>query len=192
MTDTPLLNFWHGARKWQDPPQLKAGRKSRYEHGVGIYLTNTLQRAISYSKGGGSLVLFGIDPSVRLLENTSASMEEIQEGLDTLPRLRNRHTIESFLTSVAQERFFNGNIPLQYVLNELINTENLGGAKGIEFSQWLVHKGVDATVHKVSAQENWMVVFNPAVVKTSKVFGKATAHHIGDFPPLCPPKKLGM
>lgn len=185
-----LLYFWHGARRWSNPPELKSPRKSRYEHGAGIYLTNSVDRAIEYSKNGGQIVLCGVDRNVGLLDKLSLPIDQILEGIELLPRVRNRHTIKMFLQGVSEERFFDGNVPLSFLLNELITSENLSGRNGMMFSQWLVSKGVDAAVQSISHDESYVVVFNPKVIVTSKIFDKKTAQHIGSFEPI--DQQLGM
>lgn len=179
-----MLYFWHGARRWNNPPQLQAPRKLRYEHGAGIYLTNSVNRAIDYSKNGGQLVLCGLDRNLGLLDKVSLPIDQILEGIELLPRVRNRHTIKMFLQGVSEERFFHGNVPLSFLLNELITSENLSGRNGMMFSQWLVSKGVDAAVQSIDNNESYVVVFNPKIIVTSKIFDKKTAQQIGSFEPI--------
>lgn len=183
-TEQNLLYFWHGARRWNNPPELHPPRKNRYEHGAGIYLTNSVDRAIQYSKNGGQLVLCGVDRNVGLLDKVALPIDQILEGIELLPRVRNRHTIKMFLQGVSEERFFNGDVPLAFLLNELITSENLSGGNGLRFSQWLVSKGVDAAVQSISEKESYVVIFNPKVIATSKIFDKKTAQQIGDFEPI--------
>lgn len=183
-TEQNLLYFWHGARRWNNPPELHPPRKNRYEHGAGIYLTNSVDRAIHYSKNGGQLVLCGVDRHVGLLDKVALPIDQILEGIELLPRVRNRHTIKMFLQGVSEERFFNGDVPLAFLLNELITSENLSGGNGLRFSQWLVSKGVDAAVQSISDKESYVVIFNPKVIVTSKIFDKKTAQQIGDFEPI--------
>jgi len=183
--DNPnLLYFWHGARRWNNPPALHPPRKNRYEHGAGLYLSNNVERAIQYSKNGGQLVLCGVSPDVQLLDKVSLPIDEILQGIDLLPRVRNRHTIELFLKSVSEERFFHGDVPLLFLMNELITSDNLSGQNGLAFAQWLVSKGVDAAVQKIDANESYVVVFNPKVIVTSRIFDKGTARQLGSFLPL--------
>lgn len=184
------LYFWHGARRWNNPPELQPPRKARYEHGSGIYLTNSVDRAIEYSKNGGQLVLCGVNRNVGLLDKVSLPIDQILDGIELLPRVRNRHTIKMFLQGVSEERFFHGNVPLSFLLNELITSENLSGRNGLMFSQWLVSKGVDAAVQSITKDESYVVVFNPKIIVTSKIFDKKTAQQIGSFDPIA--QQLGM
>jgi len=40
----------------------------------------------------------------------------------------------------------------------------LSGGQGIALAHWLAEQGIDASLHAVNIQEQWVIVFNPAII----------------------------
>jgi hypothetical protein len=45
----------------------------------------------------------------------------------------------------------------------------LSGTPGVALGAWLAEQGVDASLHTVNAVEQWVIVFNPAVIERYRV-----------------------
>ena len=170
----PTIKCWHGSQRWTGFPEVQPVSKGRYESGPGIYLTTRRQRASEYARGAGSLVMIEIDPNVRLLENAWFTREQMQDALDSLPRLRRRKEIEKDLDR-SLDRHPDGVMPAIYLVNLCVNHEALTGDNGPALARWLVQNGVDASLDHKGLGEDWMVVFNPKVIVKSRKLTAAQA-----------------
>lgn len=179
----PTLKFWHGAQRWDGRAELRPSRPKSYECGPGLYLTNHVNTARSYSKGAGQTVLIELAPDVVLLEDRTLSLAEMLEGLDQLPRVRGRKEIVAGLKK-ASERHPDGRMPACYLLNWCVNTDSLGGDSGPSLARFLVSKGIDASLYARPGTEDWVIVFNMDKVRRATVFKADAAWEQGDFPRL--------
>ena len=173
MTSTPI-KCWHGSQRWSGSPQVQPARKGCYECGPGLYLTTRRTTAAKYAKGAGSLVMIDLDPGLRLLEDTTFTRAQMQEALDSLPRLRRRKQIEEDLDR-AVERHPNGQLMACYLVNLCVNHEALAGDNGPALARWLTDNGVDASLESKSGTEEWLIVFNPKIILKSRKLTAAEA-----------------
>jgi len=177
------LKFWHGAQRWEGRAELRPSRAKSYECGPGLYLTNELSTARGYAKGAGQTVLIELDPQVVLLEERTLSLDEMLEGLASLPRVRGRKEIADGLRQAA-ERHPSGQMPACYLLNWCVNNDALGGESGPALARFLVSKGIDASVYSRPGDEDWVVVFNMEKVRRCTVLKANAAWELGDFSTL--------
>ena len=174
----PHTSWWHGSQKWAGHPEIKPSRKGCYECGPGLYLTNRRQTALKYSKGAGSLVHVGLAPNITLLQDVRFTRAQMQDALDSIPRLRQRALIEDDLDRSAR-RHPDDQLPAIYLVNLCVNHEALSGAAGPVLAQWLSDHGVDASLESKSGQEEWLIVFNPKVLVYAQ---KLTAKQADELP----------
>ena len=168
----PHTSWWHGSQKWDGHPEIKPSRKGCYECGPGLYLTNRRQTALKYSKGAGSLVHVGLDPNITLLQDVCFTRAQMQDALDSIPRLRRRAAIEADLDRSAR-RHPDDQLPAIYLVNLCVNHEALSGDAGPALARWLTAHGVDASLEGKSGKEEWLIVFNPkALVYSQKLTAK--------------------
>jgi hypothetical protein len=179
----PTLKFWHGAKRWEGRAELRPSRPKSYECGPGLYLTNHVNTARSYAKGAGQTVLLELAPSVVLLEDATLTLEEMLEGLASLPRVRGRKEIVDGLKKAAL-RHPSGDLPACYLLNWCVNNDALGGDSGPALARFFVSKGIDASVYSRPGTEDWVVLFNMDKVVRATVMKSNAAWEVGDFPRL--------
>lgn len=173
-TEQPMLYFWHGFTT--DDVHRK---KHRHSHPSRFYLTNNLITAQEYSSTG-SVALFGISPHARLMNQIYLPLDTIYQGLDLLQTERNKHLF-SLMHSMVKERFLEQDVPLSFVLDELVNSAVLVGEEGDQFSKWLRSQHVDAFLKRTTETDNHLLVFNPDIVVVQKTFPIETAQQIGNF-----------
>lgn len=184
MVSPKALSFWHGSRRWESPPVIRHPRAGRSECGPGLYLTTSIARARSYSKGGGSLVHVELTPSVRWLEDSYFPLSVLESFLDETPRIRGRDSLRRDLRKSAT-RHPDDKVPATYLLNLMVNSDALVGAPGAALATWLTSHGVDASRIEQSGNESWVVVFNPDVVIRAKKTSSADIDWKNpDFPSL--------
>lgn len=180
------ITLWHGARRWEGQPELRAPKAGRYEAGPGIYLTNRYLRGRKYSQGG-TLMLMTVDPNLTFVEDVSRPLPLIIDFLHSVPRMRNRErVIEDLKRSAARLHAGRGDsiaedTPLNYLVNLCVNHDAILGQPGLHLAQWLVSQGVDASIHPVGAQEDWLVIFNPGKIIGWKRMRSADVDALGNL-----------
>lgn len=178
--------MWHGAHRWEGPPEVRTKTPTSAEHGPGIYMTTSVDSAREYAKGGGVLVRFEIDPAIRLLEDVQLQLGDAVEFVRSRPRLKHRGMIVSDLEANA-ERMRPREIRLgrasaespltiwaEVLLNLFVNYRVIAGEQGPALARFLVSQGVDASVVK-RGSDDWLVLFNPDRIRNWKIVpaGKA-------------------
>lgn len=167
------VELWHGAgRSWDGFPEVRNSRPKAYEYGPGIYMTTHLETAQKYARGGGSLIAMTLR-NPRLMGDETVPLDEALEFVATCPDLRKRPAIAAGLRRVAPR--FGGRVKLDHLVVQCVNNDALSGAAGPAVAAWIVAHGVDACVVSRSGQEDWLVVFNPAIIAAHR---KVPAHSL--------------
>lgn len=151
--------LWHGAHRWEGPPQLKPAGKLKSEEGSGLYLTTSEQTARKYAKGGGVVMRFEVDSNLKLLEDAKLDTEDAIRFVSSIPRLRSRQKVVDGIMRVAGRQRDPKQIPAYVLENLMVNHDALKGAAGPMLAQWFVSKGIDANLIRRS-DEDWLVLYN--------------------------------
>jgi hypothetical protein len=162
---------------WVKELQLRPTKKGRYESGVGLNMTNSLETARAYAKGGGvvnriflRMTEFGYADEVMI--DVSAILNFLN-SFTTLPR--NKKTkITSDIVAAAKRRRRDGNdkekIPASTLVNLMVNHEAGSGKAGIEITQFLLSQGVHGILTPQHSGEVWLVLFDMSrILRVEKV-----------------------
>ena len=96
---------------------------------------------------------------------------EINQALDFIKNKippKNRKNIQSDVIRYS-ERSGKTQIPLTVINNLIVNWESGSGQIGVEIANFFAQSGADAIVEDRSGNEQWMVVFNPKIIKKYEV-----------------------
>jgi len=184
--------MWHGAQRWQGPPEVVPQPPTSAEHGPGIYMTTSAEFAREYAKGGGVLVRFEVDPGLTLLEDVQMPLADAVEFVRSRPRLKSRGVLISDLEANAA-RMRPREIRLgratesspmmiwsEVVLNLFVNHRAIAGDQGPALARFFVEHGIDASI-VTRGTDDWLVVFNPKIIRSWRV---VPAKHAEDAPRL--------
>ena len=154
--------LYHGGHRWEDPPKIVKHRKGNAEHGTGIYLTTSWERANRYSKGGGRVYRMELDPPRLWLHDAKVSVKQavdfVQRALGPQRRIKILDGIQRASKAIG------GTIPAEILVNLFVNNGLSHGEPGAALSRFLVEEvGVDASLNHMSG-EDWVIVFNPKIL----------------------------
>lgn len=158
--------LWHGAQRWDGVPGLRAPRVGHAEHGAGLYCTTEYATARKYAAGAGSTRLMTIDGSVRLLEGMRVHPDVLLHAVKSIPRLRAKQAILDDIGWCA-ERSKTDTVGLNTIINLAAHHKALSGAPAVAISEFVASQGADASLYERHG-EDWLVVFNPAIVLASQ------------------------
>ena len=156
------LVFYHGAQRWEGAPTVVTHRKGHAEHGPGIYLTTSWERANDYAKGSGSVYRVKLEPGTRWLQDARIEADVMRAFVKGLARLKGRKEILETLDRMEQR--LGPNLQAEFLVNAFVNRDAASGQHGPALAAFLTEHGVDASHVRVHAGEDWVVVFNPQIV----------------------------
>ena len=160
------FKMYHGGRRWEQiPTELYSSKQGRYECGVGIYFTNHYNTARKYAKGSKVVHLVEIDRNFVDIEKVKIPFEDVVNFVKNAYGMKHKKEIINDLTG----RWKTSEVPAFVLNNLIVNYEAGSGKVGIEILKYFLSKGIDASVIKRSNDENWLVVFNPRIIKSVKV-----------------------
>lgn len=162
-SETGTFQMWHGSRRWDGSPEIRAPRAGRYEAGPGIYLTTHYATARKYAKGGGTTFLVTVDRSFRLAENVVIPLEVAIDFVKQ--RMRHKAKIIADLKMNAARQNTAGVIA-SVLINLTVNYEAGAGNAGLALAKFLREQGVDASLEAPTGQEQWLVVINPRIIRS--------------------------
>lgn len=176
---TDLIKMWHGGKFDEyEEISIKHSRSGRTYNGPGIYTTNDLNTASDYAKGGRSIYYLGLDPSMNLLEKNNIKYEDVVNFVKDSSGLRKKKEIlvdlernqeRTNLVNENGERLINANV----LLNLMVNYDVCKGEHGTNLANFYADRKIDASIMKgVNSGEEWLLIFNPKIIKEKRVFSK--------------------
>lgn len=161
------LLTWHGGHKWEGAPEIRASKKGQYECGPGIYSTTNLNTASRYSKGGGRIIQFTIDPEITWLEDVKVPFDDAMTFVKKSNHIGKRRILQDDLQRSYELRDhirFEGMLPLSILVNLAVNNNCLSGKASPELAEFLTASGAQASLHRSSGDEDWVIVFDPKAI----------------------------
>ncbi len=159
--------MWHGSQRWEGKPEVRAHKRGHAEAGAGIYTTTSYETARKYAKGGGAVIRFELEPDIRWLEEARISPAEIVAFVHAERGMKKRKEIIADIERVAA-RTPGRDISAATIVNLMVNHEAIAGTPGQSLAAFLVAHGIDAS-HDRRGNEDWVVIFNPAKIRSTKV-----------------------
>lgn len=164
-TAEPII-MYHGAHRWQGPPQIVPLRKGHAEYGPGIYLTTSWATASRYAKGGGSVLRMEVDPGIRLAHRVHVDAAEFLRQASSIPRLPGRAALTAAVERLSSK--MGPRVRGDFLLVAIVNSGSAVGKSGPAMARLLVEAGVDADLVRspIGKNEEWLVVFNPDAIRS--------------------------
>lgn len=166
-----LVTMYHGGRNLEsDYREVKSHKKGRWEHGPGLYLTDHLDRAVQYSKGGGKIYQVSFLPDVaKRIDNVIIPLEDMIAFVNRYALTKLRPTIVSDLRA-NMTRVGTDGVAAEVLVNLLLNWEAIPNSKTGILRQFLINHGVDYGQTRYGGRdETVVVVINPHIIKKVEI-----------------------
>lgn len=178
-----MFKIWHGSQRWEGRPEIRPARKGMYEHGPGIYCTTSLSRASKYARGPGRIVRFSVDSSIQWLQGTNLDVADVMSFLKQSRYVRGKVKLARDIEEVLGARgraVGDGKMPAEFLVNLAVDGNCLSGQGAPELAEYLVSKGVGGSLYRLSAVEDWVVLFDPSKIVDWEVLRAADIDHEAD------------
>lgn len=169
MENKKPLQYYHGGREWYGRFEINPKSSKVMEHGPGLYLTNGIETARNYAKGGGVVQLISINPEARLIDDARVHVDDMTKFL-VANSIRHAKMIIADLFDIS-ERLSAEDVPLENLINLMINYKSLVPSAAVPLNEYIVSHGVDMSVFDAPMfnsyggnRDEWVVVYNPDVV----------------------------
>ena len=160
--ESDYIKLYHGGKKWSKwNAEVSAPKKGRYEAGAGIYTTTYYETAQKYARGSNVVSIVYIDKDITLADNVNLPIEDLVNFVKLYIGPKNR---KQFLSNIEDSYQRMKRFPASHLLNLSVNFE-IGGKQAMEVMKFVVEHGVDASLQKMSGDEEWLVIHNPTIIK---------------------------
>lgn len=144
--------------------EIKPSRSGRAELGVGLYLSNSVERASKYAKGSRRLYEVEVDLSqAQDLRNTYLPTQTVT---DWVKKHVARAKQQPILRDISDHNV-SGYVSLNVLNNLMVNFETLTPKNSLALNKLLIEGHADYVLDRFGgmANEQVLVVINPAIVK---------------------------
>jgi hypothetical protein len=162
--DASGFSLWHAAQSWQPPLKLRPLSGAAADRGPGIVACTNAQAARQLFKSTPATVRLELAATTRWL--TAHSRQSVAMGVACalVNELFQGQERDAMLAGLAQQpdpvRVFS-------IVALAIRMRLCAGNAGVALAQWLAGQRVDAVVLEVSPSENWVLIVQPACVRSA-------------------------
>lgn len=193
------FQIWHGSRRWDGDPEIRAAKKGRAEWGAGIYGSTHFETCTGYAKGGGKVQLLTIQKS-RVLEKSCIPLETVIAFINkNIPKSYRREMIEDCRDGAerVKDRILthsssvgdlqDGDIwfPAENLRNLMVNNDLSAGVRGVTLANFYAELGIGLSTSRggMKSEEQWVVIYDPRIIVSWKAHTYETALEVGHVLP---------
>jgi hypothetical protein len=163
------MTLYHGGNLDAGFQDSITHKKGRWEYGPGLYLISRYYTAKEYAKGSRKLYKVTVQKGNNISE-VNVEKEKIFDFVDIYVTKKSRKEIKERLLKFEKE----GKIPVEFLVNLVINMEAISTKDSNELRLFLVNCGVDYTIdkHPFGWDATMLVVHNPKKIIKTELAGK--------------------
>lgn len=159
--------MWHGGRNLEYNFKESQSAKGLWEHGPGLYLTTSYERARQYAKGGGATYSVTVEDG--------SDIDKVLIPIEKLTQFISENIIKSKRNELLDDVHSNmkrmnsiSHIKSDFFLNLIINLNALKKSNTAKLAEFLVENGADFgfTKNYGGSDETVMVVYNRDKIKS--------------------------
>lgn len=174
-TTPDSVTLYHGGSPQfkYDYREIVANRKSKWEYGTGVYLTNSYSVAQKYGKGSRTIYSVVVSTDAKKIDDIEISKSEVIEFLEK--HISKKRIESEYLPYLERSDMVN----LTRLSNLCINN-NFPSTKTISLRNFFIQHGVDYAIERAFGAYV-VVVINPRIILSVE---RATTTDVTDVTPL--------
>lgn len=172
--DTNTITLYHGGRglEYGGYREVVANAKGRWEHGPGLYLTTSYERAMSYAKGGRKVykVVIKQGNDIRSAMIPYQAVENFVKQY--VVGAKRKSIMEDIKRTMSRMKI--DTVPATAFINLLINSDAMKSSYTPQLNDFLVDNNIDyAIVNSYGgADETVVALFNRDLIQSAIPVGK--------------------
>jgi hypothetical protein len=174
------FSLWHVAQSWQPPLQVRPLSGTAADRGPGVVACTNAQAARRLFKNAATTVRLELSATTRWLTARSRQSVDMRVALALVNEIFQDKARDAMVSRLAQQP---NPVPIWTIVAMAIVTKACAGRPGVALAQWLAGQRVDALVRAVSPTENWVMVVQPACVR-SAIRISSVSSTLPNFPPI--------
>ena len=180
--ETSGFGVWHVAQSWQPPLRVRPLSGTAADRGPGVVSCTNAQAARQLLKNAAaaSTVRLELLPTTRWLTAYSRQSVDMQVARAVVNECFGDKTRDAILAGLAQ---LSDPVRVFSIVALAIKKRACGGSSGVALAQWLASQHVDAVVLEVSPSENWVLIVQPACVRSAIRISNVSST-LPNFPPI--------
>ena len=158
------FGLWHVAQSWQPPLKVRPLSGTAADRGPGVVACTNAQAARQLFKNATTTVRLELSATTRWLTAQSRQSVDIRAARAMVNEFFQDKARDAMLADLSQQfdpvRIFS-------IVALAIKRRACAGSPGVAMAQWLADQRVDAVVLEVSPIENWVLIVQPACVRSA-------------------------
>lgn len=163
---TKEIILWHGGRNLESNYKESLPAKGLWEHGPGLYLTTSYERAVKYAKGGGKTYMVSVEDG-KFAKDVQISSNNVFEFITDYVIGKKKLVVAKAVHENMKRMSNSDSICAETFLNIMINEEAITKSKSHLLNDFLVENKVDFNLVKNygGANETVLVILNRDKIK---------------------------
>lgn len=174
------FSLWHVAQSWQPPLKVRPLSGTAADRGPGVVACTNAQAARRLFKNATTTVRLELSATTRWLTAHSRQSVEMRVARAMVNEFFQDKARDAMLADLAQQ---SDPVRVFSIIALAIKKRACAGSPGVALAQWLAGQRVDAMVLEVSPTENWVLIVQPACVRSAIRISNVNST-LPNFPPI--------
>ena len=172
--------LWHVAQTWQPPLRVRPLSGTAADRGPGVVACTNAHAARKLFKNAVATVRLELSATTRWLTARSRQCVDMRVARAIVDGFFQDKARDAMLADLAQ---MSDPVRVFSIVALAIKKRVCAGSPGVALAQWLAGQRVDAVVLEVSPSENWVLIVQPACVR-SAIRISSVSSTLPNFPPI--------
>lgn len=178
--DASGFSLWHVTPSWQPPLKVRPLSGTAADRGPGVVACTNAQAARQLFNKETATVRLELSATTRWLTPHSRQSVDQPTARTAVNEIFEDKARNAILAGLAQQP---DPVRIWTIFALAILTKACAGSPGVALAQWLAAQRVDALVRRVRPSENWVLIVQPACVRSAIRISNVSSS-LPNFPPI--------
>jgi hypothetical protein len=174
------FGLWHAAQSWQPPLKVRPLNGTAADRGPGVVACTNAEAARQLIKNATATVRLELSATTRWLTARSRQSVDMRTARAVVNDCFQDKTRDAMLAGLAQ---LSDPVRVFSIVALAIKKRACAGSPGVALAEWLAGQRVDAVVLEVGPSENWVLIVQPACVRSAIRISNVSSS-LPIFPPI--------